>query len=434
LIKITLLTTIKSSNKNKINTAFTTTVILESNLKIKTFMTNTVKVDIAIIGGGIAGLWLLNSLQAKGYSAVLFEQNELGSDQTVASQGMIHGGVKYALTGALSGESEAIVDMPGHWKACLKGEADVDLRDTKVLSEEFYMWSAGKLASKLTTFFASKALRGRIESLKSKNYPAVFTNKKFKGNVYKLVDVVLDAPSLIANLQHNAKDKIFSVDWNHSKLETINGNAMLCVNGINIDAKKIILAAGKGNGDLMAMVKLAQPAMQLRPLRQVVIKHSNQHMLYAHCIGASLSASPRLTISSHQCTDGKTAWYLGGDLATNGASLSSDELIAKAKTEINDLFPWLDWSDAQWATLYIDRAEPQQKGLIKPDNAFAQSAGKDVIVAWPTKLTLAPSLTIEVSKILDDENVMPTAAENMQVLSQLTTPVIAEPCWETLFK
>lgn len=397
-------------------------------------MTNNVKVDIAIIGGGIAGLWLLNSLQAKGYSALLFEKNALGSDQTIASQGMIHGGVKYALSGALSGESEAIVDMPDHWKACLKGDADVDLTATKVLSEAFYMWSAGKLASKLTTFFATKALRGRIESLKAKNYPAVFSNKNFKGSVYKLVDVVLDAPSLIANLQANAKDKIFSVDWSQSKLESIDGNAKLCVNGIEIVTKKIIFAAGKGNSDLMAMLKLEQPAMQLRPLRQVVIKHSNNHMLYAHCIGASLSASPRLTISSHQCIDGKTAWYLGGDLSTDGVALSSDQLIAKAKTEINNLFPWLDWSEAQWATLYIDRAEPQQKGLIKPDNAFAKSAGKDIIVAWPTKLTLAPSLTIEVSKILADENIAPTAAENMQALGQLATPTIAEPCWETLFK
>jgi glycerol-3-phosphate dehydrogenase len=397
-------------------------------------MTDNVKVDIAIIGGGIAGLWLLNSLQAKGYSVLLFEKNALGSDQTIASQGMIHGGVKYALGGALSGESEAIVDMPDHWKACLTGDADVDLRDTKVLSEEFYMWSAGKLASKLTTFFASKALRGRIESLKPSNHPAVFSHRQFKGSVYKLVDVVLDAPSLIANLHANAKDSIFSIDWHNSQLQNIDDKAKLCVNGINIDAKKTIFAAGKGNGELMAMLNLEQPAMQLRPLRQVVIKHSNNYMLYAHCIGASFSASPRLTISSHQCLDGKTAWYLGGDLSTDGVALSSEQLIIKAKSEIDNLFPWLDWSDAQWATLYVDRAEPQQKGLIKPDNAFAQSASKDVIIAWPTKLTLAPSLTNEVSKILTDENITPSPAHNIQALGQLATPTIAEPCWETLFK
>ena len=131
---------------------------------------------------------------------------------------------------------------------------------------------------------------------------------------------------------------------------------------------------------------------------------------------------------------GKTAWYLGGDLSTDGVALSCDQLIAKAKTEITNLFPWLNWSDAQWATLYVDRAEPQQKGLVKPDNAFAQSASKDVITAWPTKLTLAPSLTIEVSKILADDNITPSPAENMELLSQLATPTIAEPCWETLFK
>jgi len=51
--------------------------------------------DVAIIGGGIAGLWLLNRLMNSGYNAILFESKALGSDQTVASQGMIHGGIKY---------------------------------------------------------------------------------------------------------------------------------------------------------------------------------------------------------------------------------------------------------------------------------------------------------------------------------------------------
>ena len=30
--------------------------------------------DIAIIGGGVAGLWLLNRLVRKGYNAILFEK------------------------------------------------------------------------------------------------------------------------------------------------------------------------------------------------------------------------------------------------------------------------------------------------------------------------------------------------------------------------
>ena len=36
-------------------------------------MNKTVTVDVAIFGGGIAGLWLLNRLRAEGYSALLLE-------------------------------------------------------------------------------------------------------------------------------------------------------------------------------------------------------------------------------------------------------------------------------------------------------------------------------------------------------------------------
>ena len=63
---------------------------------------DSTRIDVAIIGGGIAGTWLLRLLSQKGYNAILLEQNELGCGQTLASQGMVHGGLKYALTGLLS--------------------------------------------------------------------------------------------------------------------------------------------------------------------------------------------------------------------------------------------------------------------------------------------------------------------------------------------
>ena len=59
-------------------------------------VTPVLQTDIAIIGGGVAGLWALNLLRQRGYSTVLFEQDALGSDQTIGSQGIIHGGIKYA--------------------------------------------------------------------------------------------------------------------------------------------------------------------------------------------------------------------------------------------------------------------------------------------------------------------------------------------------
>ena len=58
----------------------------------------TIKLNTVIFGGGIAGLWTLNLLKARGYTNIaLLETNTLGHKQTGLSQGIIHGGIKYAL-------------------------------------------------------------------------------------------------------------------------------------------------------------------------------------------------------------------------------------------------------------------------------------------------------------------------------------------------
>ncbi|MBF2983044.1 FAD-dependent oxidoreductase, partial [Pseudomonas aeruginosa] len=75
-------------------------------------MPQALSTDILIVGGGIAGLWLNARLRRAGYATVLVESASLGGGQSVKSQGIIHGGAKYALHGALTGASEAIADMP----------------------------------------------------------------------------------------------------------------------------------------------------------------------------------------------------------------------------------------------------------------------------------------------------------------------------------
>ena len=57
-----------------------------------------------IFGGGIAGLWMANRLTDEGYHVIIIEPHELGGQQTRCSQGIIHGGTKYALNAVLSTE------------------------------------------------------------------------------------------------------------------------------------------------------------------------------------------------------------------------------------------------------------------------------------------------------------------------------------------
>jgi len=394
------------------------------------------EVDVVILGGGIGGLWLLNRLCARGYNAVLLESDKLGGGQSINSQGMIHGGIKYALSGMLTGSSEAIADMPEHWRRCLRGAGDVDLRGVNVLSDHFYLWSTESLTSRLTSFFASKLTRGRVEAVAASARHPVFQHADFHGNLYKLVDMVLDVPSVIRKLADNCRGRIYRADAASINFERAADGSVAALQflsaatPVRIAAQRFVFSAGEGNEALLQKIGGKTPAMQRRPLQQLLIKHDYPHPLYAHCTGSN--PSPRLTISSHPLQDGKWVWYLGGDLATEGVALDAATLIAKGKQELRELLPWLDFSDAEWATLRIDRAEPKQKGLVKPDKAFAALADncRNVIVAWPTKLTLAPNMADEVEALLALKPNAPPLPTNTQTLPQ---PEFAKPCWEWLF-
>src|SRR5215470_16371130 len=117
-------------------------------------------VDVVIVGGGIAGLWLLNLLVARGHDTILLERSAFGDGQSIYSQGIVHGGVKYALGGVLTAASEALVAMPSRWRACLAGRGDVDLRGVRVASDRCWLWTANdSTVGRLGTVLASKLLR-----------------------------------------------------------------------------------------------------------------------------------------------------------------------------------------------------------------------------------------------------------------------------------
>ncbi|MCW8195764.1 FAD-dependent oxidoreductase [Proteobacteria bacterium 005FR1] len=364
-----------------------------------------VHLDVAVIGGGIAGLWLMNRLQQDGFCCALFEKNQLGSDQTLASQGMIHGGIKYTLAGSLSKASESIADMPAYWTRCLAGEGDVDLRGAKTLSRHFYFWSTDGISSRMSTFFASKAVQGRMDKVPRSDYPDLLKHPDFSGQVYKLQDIVLDTPSVISTLRGKVKEQVFSLadseyEWRRNKENQAELLVIREGKRLLIQAKQFVFTAGKGNGPLLEALSISKPQMQLRPVHQVWVKHDLPYEFYGHCLGAD--TTPRISISTHSTTDGKRVWSLGGSVAEAGVKQSPEELIASAKRELCELLPWVDLSNAEWTTRRIDRAEARQRNFLRPDKAFAKSAeGIDnVIVGWPTKLTLTPNLANEVMELL----------------------------------
>ena len=399
-------------------------------------MTSSYSTDIVIFGGGIAGLWLLNRLRNQGYQAILLETNKLGSGQTLASQGIIHGGLKYALNGALSGAANIISDMPARWRSCLAGEAEIDLRECRVLSEHYYMWSDSGIRSKLKTFLGSKSLSGRVAAVAKQDYPDFFKAATVEGTLYKLPDFVLDTNSLLEVLAQKQRDWIFRVSAGSYKFERNESGLVTAISfsdkgkRFSLAAQKFIFSAGKGNQQLIDDAGLVEPKCQLRPLNMVYVKGKNLPSVFVHCIGDSFSLTPKLTITSHSDAQGETVWYLGGEIAESGVDKDRDAQIHSARDLLTTLFPWINFEASQFHCFAIDRAEANVNSNYRPEDAYFIEES-NVLVAWPTKLTLTPNLADKLSEHFAASGVVPSTAAGQQNLSDvLEAAEIATSRWD----
>jgi len=457
------------------------------------------KSDVAIIGGGVTGLWLQNRLAQKGYQTVLCEARALGGGQTLASQGIIHGGIKYALGGSLTDASETIAAMPERWSACLAGEGELDLRSVRVLSESCYLWSNQGLG-RLASLFASKLLRGRVAAVPRPDFPPFFDHLAFKGSLYRLHESVLDVASLLNVLATPFQNRLILSEVRPDNLLPNPDGSIdrLQLDSCDIEAETYIFAAGAGNEALIE--KLPSPArplpsMQRRPLQQIVVNLRNvrgirdisQTLIYGHYLSGLDSGGPRLTLTSH-CrdtrthTDGaSTCWYLGGQLASEGAALASDVLIERARRELARALPWFDLGGAEYQTYRVDRAEPggipphrsrprrhsqakTQKrtqgvtemeteieteieastqaatdsppisadSLKRPQDAWV-SRHANVVICWPTKLALVPRLgDLVMAEMTQTPNGSKRADARAQMSRSTSQLIFAAPPWDAL--
>ena len=386
-----------------------------------------IRVEVAIFGGGIAGLWLLARLRTAGYSALLLESRALGGVQTIASQGIIHGGAKYALSGNLTASARAIGEMPRVWRDCLAGDGVLDLSAVRVLSDHQYLWSTENIVSRMAGFFASHVMRSRMTPLPVADRPEPFRNPDFHGTLYRLEEPVLDVASLVAELVRQQEGYCHRLPAEGYSLEPGAENDPILIRagaGVEIEARRLVLAAGAGNADLLQRLGRERPAMQLRPLHMVMVRGELPE-LYAHCLGSG--TTPRITVTSYPLGGGRTAWYLGGQLAESGVARSEPEQLAAAQTELRELLPWIDYTELEWSSLRIDRAEPRTAGGRRPDSCFVDlQAG--IITAWPTKLAFAPRLADEVIARLRQDGVSPGGGSEPP--SGLICPPMAELPWQ----
>jgi glycine/D-amino acid oxidase-like deaminating enzyme len=383
----------------------------------------TVTFDVIIVGSGIAGLWLAARLKREGYNLIVLEQDKLGGLQTLASQGMIHGGQKYNIGGASTDHGAAIALMPARWNECFCGRGELDLSSVRFLSETQVMWPAGSMVSSMTVFAAAKLVNTGTRKLKPEDFPAVLAEmregRKFKGIVYELPEKVLDVKSLVQSLARESGDTIFT-----GKVQEIFLDGRIRVSETLMQAQVIIFAAGTGN-ELPFEELGIQKMTQRRPLRQIMVKPL-AHAIYGH--GIADQPKPRVTITSHPLAGGEYVWYLGGDIAEKGVRMNHGEALQFAFKEMKTMFPLIDWNTKEWASWEGDRAEPFDQKNRLPAGPYVYERDA-LLVAWPAKLTFAPLLADNVLELLRSKGIKP---QNTTGVPPLPRAEIGDYPWETV--
>ena len=125
---------------------------------------------------------------------------------------------------------------------------------------------------------------------------------------------------------------------------------------------------------------------------------------------------------------GDTVWYIGGNIAEEGVAKSQENLITEAKQLLNNILPWFELPALDWATHAVNRAEPKQSNLTRPDHAFIDSQ-QNLHICWPTKLALAPDLADQVLKAINVDAIEKRSYDN----PDFPHPEIAKPLWDRVF-
>lgn len=385
---------------------------------------NSVRVDVAIIGGGIAGLWLLARLRKRGYGALLIESERLGAGQTICSQGIIHGGAKYALHGRVGQSAKMVAEMPALWRRCLSGEGEIDLRGT-LLVEHQYLLATRSPTSWLAALFASKLMRSRIEKVAgagASDYPPALRQATFRGTVYRLDEPVVEVASVLTVFADRHRDAIVLC---HGPAG-LSGDGAITLRhperpALVIRPSCTVFAGGAGNA------ALPWAALQLRPLHMVLVRGLGlPGPLFAHFVGTR--DIPRLTVTTHCDANGHLVWYLGGELAEEGIKRDRLEQIRAARRELAALLPWVNWSQTQFATFTVKRAEARQADGTRPVGPGLFRDGRAVAV-WPTKLALAPVLAEQVEQVLQTLGLRPKPAD-LRLLADWPRPKVATYPWD----
>ncbi|MGH7887545.1 MAG: FAD-dependent oxidoreductase [Candidatus Binatia bacterium] len=380
------------------------------------------RLDVVVFGGGAAGLWCLDRLRRAGYHAILLESKALGSGQTIQAQGIIHGGGKYALRGVRDFDAVRSTSlMPERWRRSLVGEVEPDLAGTTIVSPKCHLWlPRGSAIARLQSlgFMNLIANAGLLATRPVKVAQAAWPEalRDSALAVYSLAEPVIATGSFLNTLAARHRGYIFLYDA--AALRFVPDG--MHIGDVWLQPRAHVLTAGVGNGKLLSKAGMDADLMQSRPLGMVLLR-GELPPLFGHCI---LGGKTGLTITTPE----PGIWQIGGEIAerlANENNLAAARAIALA--EIRRWLPRLDRARAEIAIYRAVRAEARTAVSRRPSGVHANRVAAGMVVAWPTKLSMAPVLADEVFEIVHNDLKEPGGFTETP---PWPTPAVARYPWE----
>jgi hypothetical protein len=343
----------------------------------------TISVDVLVVGGGSTGLWLIDELRRTGRNAILVESTSLGSGQTIASQGILHGGMKHSLVARPGTFVKALGSMTRIWGECLAGDREPDLRSVRRRSDSCYFWRTSSLASFVGSIGARFSIRSEVKKIVHASLPEVLRGAS--GDVYLIDEKVVDPHSLVSELfkrnrQHTIRAGIQRVDF--SSRNTVYAVELAGSSLMTVKPELVVLTAGEGNAELRKVCGLPEKAMLRLPL-QILVLRGDLPDLNGVCLEG---IQAKAIITTHRLSRNEAVWQFASERI---ASDAGEDFGRQALIEISASLPGFNFPRVSVSVYTATRAEcaAEDGGRCSDVAVFKEG---NVITAWPTKLVLVP--------------------------------------------
>jgi glycine/D-amino acid oxidase-like deaminating enzyme len=383
--------------------------------------------DVLVLGGGVQGLWLLRDLTEAGYAAALLDPNPIGGAQTLHSQGFIHHGHAYPHLDADA--PQTFKRAVAKWTPLLNDAPEVVARDRAYV---------GFLAL-TNALFWQRSWMERTLRFASTPQPPGFPENTLE-RIYYTPQAQIRPGKLARHLATpfesaigHGKVELVDLSRDDSRVDAV--IARVADKRIKIQPSFVVLAAGAANEALVRLpflLKVDLPPTHTRQSFVLAVRSEGPPLPEI----ALLVPDLWLFIVAQRMDDGAPIWLVSSGIDEEEMrgpfTDTARTFLQKLRLAFPTIFDGEAFAQLRFGYYLGTKVEARVAGNKDPPpviTAVHPLERSNVILVWPTKLTLAPLASEQVLDALRKHGLTPSGA---RVGLRLPEPTYGAERWASL--